>query len=246
MEISGKIALVTGGSSGIGRATALALAAAGARVAVADVDRAGGQETVAAIAAAGGEALFISADVSTAKGTEAMFAAVAAAYGGVDIVHNNAGIMTGDTPGWPDVGLEKISQVLNVNAVGVMLGTAAGIRALRPRGGGVIINTASVAALGPLPNDPMYAASKAAVVNFTQSCAGLAESENIRVNAVLPAMVDTPIIGKTGDGTTPAAWLAPALAATTMLRPEEIADAVLGLIRDDSKAGAAEVVAPPS
>ncbi len=242
MEISGKVALVTGGSSGIGRATALALANAGAKVAVADLDRAGGAETVRAIAAAGGQALFVQADVSTVAGIEALFAAVGSAYGGVDIVHNNAGIMTGDTPGWPDVGVEKIYQVINVNAVGVMLGTAAGIRALRRRGGGVIVNTASVAALGPMPNDPMYAASKAAVVNFTESCAGLGESENIRVNAVLPGMVDTPIIAKTGDGTTPAKWLEPAIAAATMLQPEDIAEAVLGLIRDDAKAGAAELV----
>ena len=242
MEISGKVALVTGGSSGIGRATALALANAGAKVAVAGIDPAGGAETVRAIAAADGEALFIQADVSTVPGTEALFAAVVSAYGGVDIVHNNAGIMTGDTPGWPDVSLEKIYQVMNVNAVGVMLGTAAGIRALRRRGGGVIVNTASVAALGPMPNDPIYAASKAAVVNFTESCAGLGESENIRVNAVLPGIVDTPIIAKTGDGTTPAKWLEPALAAATMLQPEDIAEAVLGLIRDDSKAGAAELV----
>ena len=242
MEISGKVALGTGGSSGIGRATALALANAGAKVAVADLDRPGGAETVRAIAAAGGEALFIQADVSTVPGTEALFAAVGSAYGGVDIVHNNAGIMTGDTPGWPDVSVEKIYQVINVNAVGVMLGTAAGIRALRRRGGGVIVNTASVAALGPMPNDPMYAASKAAVVNFTESCAGLGESENIRVNAVLPGMVDTPIIAKTGDGTTPAKWLAPAIAAATMLQPEDIAEAVLGLIRDDAKAGVAELV----
>ena len=245
MEISGKVALVTGASSGIGRATAVALGAEGARVAVADIDREGGAATVRAVAEMGGEAAFFEGDVSTPAGVQKLFAAVEAAYGGIDIVHNNAGIMTGDAPGWPDVGLEKIHLVTSVNAAGVMMGTGAAVRALRKRGGGAVVNTASVAALGPMPNDPMYAATKAAVVNFTEACAGLAESENIRVNAVLPGMVDTPIIGKTGDGVNPAEWLRPAIEATTMLQPEQIADKVLELIRDDSKAGAAELVVQP-
>ncbi len=245
MEISGKVALVTGASSGIGRATAVALAREGAAVAVADIDRAGGEETVRAIAGEGGQASFFHGDVSTPDGVRSLFAAVEAACGGIDIVHNNAGIMTGDAPGWPDVGLDKIHLVVSVNAAGVMMGTGAAVRALRKRGGGAVVNTASVAALGPMPNDPMYAATKAAVVNFTEACAALAETENIRVNAVLPGMVDTPIIGKTGDGVTPAAWLQPAIAATTMLQPEDIADKVLEFIRDDSKAGAAELVVQP-
>ena len=245
MEISGKVALVTGGSSGIGRATALALAAEGATVAVADIDREGGAETVRAIAEAGGQACFFAGDVSTPDGVRSLFAAVEAAFGGIDIVHNNAGIMTGDTPGWPDVGLDKIKLVISVNVAGVMMGTGAAVRALRKRGGGAVVNTASVAALGPMPFDPMYAASKAAVVHFTESCAMLAETENIRVNAVLPGMVDTPIIGKTGDGVNPAEWLRPAIAGTTMLQPEQIADKVIEFIRDDSKIGQAEMVVQP-
>ena len=106
----------------------------------------------------------------------------------------------------------------------------------------MVVNTASIAALAPMPMDPIYAATKAAVVLFTQSCKMLAETEKVRVNAVLPGMVDTPIIGKTGDGKTPAKWLEPAIAATKMLQPEDIAAAVLEYVKDESKAGDHRIV----
>ncbi len=244
MEIKGKVALVTGAASGIGRATALALSHEGARVAVADIDTAGGEETVRQLQKSGGEAVFVQADVSTPAGIEAMFADVKRAYERVDIVHNNAGIMTMDIPGWPDASLERIHLVTNVNAAGVMMGTRQAIAEMGEHGG-VIVNTASIAALGPLPNDPIYAATKAAVVRFTESCEPLAKSHGVRVNAVLPAMVDTPIIRKTGDGKTPAAWLKPMIDSTRMLEPEAIAEAVLDFVRDDSLAGECRVVRPP-
>ena len=238
MDIEGKSALVTGGGSGIGRAISLALGNAGASVVVADVDQNGGKETVHQIEDAGGSAIFLKGDVSSPDGVRLMFEAA----GSLDIVCNNAGIMTGDTPGWPDVSLEKIHLVLSTNSAGVMMGTREAIAVFGDQGG-VIVNTASVAGLAPMPFDPIYAASKAAVINFTQSCAQLYEWKNIRVNAVLPGMVDTPIIAKTGDGVQPAAWLAPAIAATTPLQPEVIADAVLNFITDESKVGEVEVVA---
>ncbi len=244
MEITGKVALVTGGSSGIGRATALALAREGARVAIADVDVAGGEETVRQIQAAGGEAFFVESDVSTPAGIQAMFDTVRDAYGAVDIVHNNAGIMTADTPGWPDVGLERIHLVMSTNASGVMMGTRQAIADMRGRGG-VVVNTASIAGQGPLPNDPIYSASKAAIIRFTESCEPLAKSHGVRINAVLPGIVDTPIVLKTGDGTKPAAWLEPALAAAQLLKPEVIAEAVLDFVRDDAQAGVCRVVTEP-
>jgi 3-oxoacyl-[acyl-carrier protein] reductase len=242
MDIAGKTAIVTGAASGIGRASAIALGREGARVVVADVDDRGGSETVDAIRASGGEATYVHADVSSPRSIEALFQAAIERYGAVDIVHNNAGIMTGDTPGWPDAPLDRIASVLAINAGGVLMGTRQAIQAMRSRGGGVVVNTASIAGLAPLPNDPIYAATKAAVILFTQSCEGLAKTENVRVNAVLPGMVDTPILAKTGDGSRPAAWLEPALASTSLLEPEEIASAVLDLVRDDGVAGETRTV----
>lgn len=242
MDIGGKVALVTGAATGIGRATALALAAEGASVAVADVDAANGTATVEVIRAAGGEATFVQADVSTVEGIRAMFDAVVAAYGGVDIVHNNAGLVSGE-PMWPEMTLERIKMMIDVNLAGVCMGTAAAIPLLAARGGGVIVNTASTAALNPMPPDPVYGATKAAVVRFTESLAGLADSHHIRVNTVLPGMTNTPIINKTGDGTRPAHWLAPVIPTMKMIEPEQIAAAVLDLVRDDAAVARVVVVA---
>jgi 3-oxoacyl-[acyl-carrier protein] reductase len=241
MEIAGKVALVSGAGSGIGRATALALAAEGARVLVADIDDIGGVETVRRIQAAGGDATFEECDVSRPHGIRAMFEAADHVYGGVDIVHNNAGLVAG-TPGWPAMDLERIHLQVDVNLAGVCMGTQEALGRLRARGGGAIVNTASVAALQPLPEDPVYGATKAAVVSFTKACAPLA-AEGIRVNCVLPGITATPILNKTGDGEQPAAWLRQMMAGQRVITPEEIAAVVLELVRDDSAAGQARVIA---
>ncbi len=240
MEIAGARALVTGAGSGIGRATAQALAAAGAAVVVADIDARGGNETVRAIVAARGAAAVVVGDVRTPDGVEALFGRAERAFGGLEIVHNNAGIVCGE-PSWPETPPDRIAAVIATNVAGVMLGTRRAVVGLAGRPG-VVIYTASTAGLSPLPYDPVYAGTKAAVIYFTRSCAALARSHGVRVNAVLPGMVDTPIVNKTGDGVRPATWLGPALAAVKLLRPEQIADAVLALIRDESKAGETVIV----
>ena len=245
MEIEGKVAIVTGAASGIGRATAIALAAEGASVVVADVDPAGGAATVGEITGADGSATFVACDVTSPESVRNLFVEAEAAYGGVDIVYNNAGISSGE-PHWPDANLERIAEETHINTSGVMMGTREAIQAMRKRGGGVIVNTASVAGDGHLPFDPMYSATKTAVMSFTQSCASLAETENIRVNAVSPGMVRTAFQGKTGDGDRPASWLQPSIErhADAILPPEAIAEAVLDFIRDDSRAGEIRTVAP--
>jgi NAD(P)-dependent dehydrogenase (short-subunit alcohol dehydrogenase family) len=243
---NGKVAIVTGAGTGIGRATAVALAQLGAAVLVVDRDEASGAETARRIRELGHSGEFMAADVSKAVDIETMFAAAERHFGRVDIVHNNAGIIGGE-PVWPDSPLDKIAAVIAVNLGGVAMGTEAAIQVMRRQGhGGVIINTASVAGLAAMPTDPVYSATKAGVLRIVESCVGLADSDGIRVNAVLPAIVDTDMTNKhTGDGTRPASWLVPVLASVNLLQPEDIAAAVVALVLDDSKVGEQVIVRNP-
>ncbi len=241
MDIQGKVALITGGGSGIGRATALRLASEGAAVVVADVDEAGGRETVSQIEAAGGRAAFVRADVTREADARAMVAFAEETFGGLDILHNNAGITTG-RPRWPDVEPERWARVLDINLRGVILGTQYAIAALRKRGGGAIVNTASMAGIGyGFPPDPVYAATKGGVVLFTASLAPLKDEANIRVNCVCPGIVDTPMFrgGAAEASEEERRAREEAMRQIAILQPEEIADAVAELIRDDTLAGRA-------
>lgn len=245
MDIVGKVAIVTGAASGIGRASAVALAAAGAAVVVADVDATGGEETVRLIETSGGCAIFVGADVGSPAGIRAMFAAAEERFGGADIVHNNAALVSGGQPGWPGTSLERISQVVATNLGGVVMGTRAAVDALGKRGGGVVVNTGAVAALAPTPIDPPYVATKAGVLLFTQSCRALKESHNIRVNTIMVPFVKTPLHAKLGDGTTPPDWLRAAQSSMELLEPEEVAAVVLELVRDDALAGEVRTLVNP-
>ncbi len=229
-EIAGRVAVVTGAGSGIGRASALALAAAGAAVVLADVDEAGASETLGLIHDSDGEGMVVRTDVAEARSVEACFATAETSYGGIDIVHNNAGLVSG-YPVWPEITPETLLRVMNVNLGGVVLGTRLALPALRRRNGGVIINTASMAAIFPLVEDPIYSATKAAVVMFTRACASLAQ-EKIRVNVVLPGLVDTPLLPKTGDGSEWAQWANDAKDLMGLLSADDVARVVLELIED--------------
>jgi NAD(P)-dependent dehydrogenase (short-subunit alcohol dehydrogenase family) len=232
--------VITGAGSGIGRAAASRFAQAGHSVVVADVDLVAATSVVAELTAAGHRALAVRVDVTDTAHLRSMFELAAQELGRIEYVLANAGIMTG-APDYPDAAPEQVARVVGVNLTGVMLTCQFALPHLRHDGGSIVC-TASTAALGPLPGDPIYAATKAGVVNFVASCASWTERYGVRVNAILPGMVDTPIVGKTGDGTTPAAWLAPALRVLTMLRPEEIADAMFTLATDTAASGSAVTV----
>lgn len=240
MELQDKVAVVTGAGSGIGRATALAFARAGSTVVVADIDAAAASETVGLVHDAGGQASSVRTDVTEPRSLEALFAAAEAEHGGVDIVHNNAGLVSGE-PLWPEITPETLLRVLNVNLGGVVVGTRLAIPALRRRGGGAIVNTASMAALFPLTADPIYSATKAGVTMFTRACAPLAE-EHIRVNAVLPGLVDTPLLPKSGDGDRWAEWAYSAQEVMGLLSPDDVAREVLDLVCDDTAVAQERVV----
>lgn len=240
MEINGKVALVTGAGSGIGRATALRLAAEGASVVVVDMNEGSGRETVAQIESGGGAAAFTPADVTSVDDAKAMVDFAKQTYGGLDILHNNAGVITGQ-PRYPDNDPSAWIPTLEVNLRGVILGTQFAIRAMRERGGGCIVSTASMAGIGfGYPADPVYAASKGGVVLFTASLAPLKDAVNIRVNCVCPGVVDTPMAtGALTAGGATSEQVAEFKNSMNMIPPEEIADIVVQFIQDDSLAGRA-------
>jgi NAD(P)-dependent dehydrogenase (short-subunit alcohol dehydrogenase family) len=236
MQLNGKAAIVTGGASGIGRATALALAREGVRVIVADIDRLGAEETARRVQQASGNALALGCDVTDVEQFQRAIDTCERAYGGLDILFNNAGVATG-LPGFPDGAISQWERTLEINLFAVILGTQLAIPALRRRGGGAIVNTASTAALGGLGIDPVYAASKGGVLLFTRSLAGLRGSDGIRVNCICPGVVETPLVLAAEN---------PELRALAerlpTLQPEDIAEAVLDLLGDDDAAGRALVV----
>ena len=236
MEIAGKVAIVTGAARGIGRATAVALAAEGARaVVLADVRAALSEETANLVRAAGAEAVALETDVGEADALRRLFSETEARFGGLHILHNNAGIGEGPTD-WPEVPTERVGAIVDVNLRGVIVGTQLALEPMRRSGGGAIVNTASGGAFMPLPPQAVYVATKAGVVHFTRSCKPLEDSHGVRVSCVCPGLVATDMVQETGtDG--PAAWLQPIIDGVEMLSPEDIAARVVALIRDPNSAG---------
>jgi NAD(P)-dependent dehydrogenase (short-subunit alcohol dehydrogenase family) len=191
-RLDGKVALVTGGARGIGRATCVALAALGARVLVVDVSEAGGQQTARQI-----DGGFFRADVSQLEDNHLMVEAAVASYGALDLVHLNAGVVGGfGLDGSFDP--EHYRRVMGVNLDGVVFGTHAVLPALATRGG-AIVATSSVAGLTAAPFDPLYSASKHAVVGFVRSMGPVLAARGVRFNAVCPSFTESPMIAPARD-----------------------------------------------
>lgn len=238
MDLNGKIAIITGAGSGIGRATSLRLAREGASIVVADWNEAGARETARLVEEAGSKAVAVRTDVTKSGDIDNMFRAAEERFGGFDILYNNAGVTTGN-PRWPDCPEEQWHRTLAIDLTAVIEATRKAIPKLKARGGGVIISTASLAGLFGFQADPVYAAAKHGVVGLTRALINLKDEMNIRVNCVCPAVVKTPLVTG-GLENLSGAMREEAerrLSAMPMLPPEEIAEAVYELIRDDDAAG---------
>jgi NAD(P)-dependent dehydrogenase (short-subunit alcohol dehydrogenase family) len=228
--LDGKVAIVTGAGSGIGRASALALGKAGAQVAVADVDVPGGKETVRQVESAGGTAIFVETDVSQASDVEALVARTVERFGRLDMAHNNAGIL-GNAARTADYAEEEWDRLLGVNLKGVWLCMRYEIPRMLEQGGGAIVNTASSAGLVAMPYLPAYVASKHGVVGLTKAAALDYAKSGIRVNAVCPGFIDTPLVQRAGATQAGADKYVP---TGRIGRPDEVAEAVLWLCSDAS------------
>jgi 15-hydroxyprostaglandin dehydrogenase (NAD) len=231
VEIEGKAAVVSGGASGIGRAAVLALAERGAKVVVADLDEDGGRRTRELTGKKGGVTVFCRCDVTKSGDLGSAFGLAVGRFGRLDVAFNNAGIggedLFADDPGdW--------RRIVEIDLVAVIDATRLAVREMRRAGnGGAIVNTASLIGLWPMPDAPVYAAAKAGVVNFTRSLGYLAEESGIRVNAICPELVDTPMALELGEE-----QLGELRRSGSILTPEDIAAGVVELIEDDSRSGA--------
>ena len=194
-NLEGKTALVTGGGSGIGRSASLAYAREGARVVVADVNVEGGEETVQRIKEAGGDAILVHADVSKPEDTQAMVAQAVEAFGSLDCAFNNAGISGGrDRHLTADYLEEDWDRVISINLKGVWLCMKAEIPKMVEQGGGAIVNTASIMGLIASPGSVAYMAAKHGVVGLTKAAALEYATAGVRVNAVCPGYINTPLV----------------------------------------------------
>jgi 15-hydroxyprostaglandin dehydrogenase (NAD) len=233
MDPKGKVAVITGGASGIGLAAAKLLAANGARLVIADIQSDAGWAAVREIEASGGQSRFVRADVTRREDLERMLDYAVEQFGRVDIVDNNAGVSEMGLDFFAP-GSDAWAKTLATDLEAVIRGTQLAVQQLRRQGdGGVVINTASMGGLIPMATSPVYAASKAGVIHFTRSLAYLA-NEGIRVNVICPTYTDTSLVR--GQGEEVIEYMKQEVGG--LLTPEQVAEGVLELIRDDSRAGA--------
>jgi len=236
MRLEGKVALITGAGSGIGRATAELFAKEGAKVAVVDLSAETGEQTVEAIREAGGESIFIQADVSSAEDVANMIGRTVQEWGRIDVLYNNAGIPMGATP-IDEVDDDFFDKTMAVNVRSVHLGAKHVVPHMKQQGGGVILNTASTAGIRPRPNMSAYAASKGAVIALTKALALELAPFKIRVVSINPVATETPMLTSffgTADPEEARARFLATVPLGRLNRPEDIANAALYLASDEA------------
>ncbi|WP_214104753.1 SDR family NAD(P)-dependent oxidoreductase [Acrocarpospora catenulata] len=231
LDLTGRSIIVTGAGSGLGRATAQLIAARGALVTVADVNAEAGGATVAEIEAAGGTAQFVATDITDESAVRDLVAAAVSAYGGLHGAHNNAGI-NGPAALAGDLGYDQWRQVLDINLNGVFLCLKYELAHMKENGGGSIVNTASTAAAIAYPNIPAYVASKHGVLGVTRQAALDYIRYGVRVNAVLPGSVWTPLAESALKDPEIRAKAESAQPIGRLGEPHEIAEMVAWLLSD--------------
>ena len=234
-QLTSKTALVTGAASGIGRASALALARAGAAVCVSDINLEGVEETAQLISAAGGQVIARHCDVTDKNAVQAMVAAALSAFGRLDAAVNNAGVSGHFYQRLHEADDDMFERVIDVNLRGVWHCMKAELPPMRAQGSGAIVNIASVAGLIGAPKAADYSASKHAVVGITKSAALDYAKSGIRVNAVCPAYTDTAMVqGAVAGNPAMASIMTRAIPMGRLGRAEEVAEAVVWLCSDAS------------
>jgi len=231
-DLKGKVGIVTGGGSGIGKATALAMARAGAALVIGNRDAAKGEEVVGLIRQAGGRAVFQKMDVSTANEVRGLVERAVNEFGRLDLACNNAGVDGQQVP-LHQQDIEQASLLFDVNIKGVFYCMKYEIEAMLKTGGGSIVNTSSIFGLNGYPGWSLYVASKHAVTGMTKAAALDYAKQGIRINAVGPGPVETPLLAK-GTGGDPHSYAA-FVPMGRIGQPEEIADAVVWLLSDEAR-----------